>query len=192
MNHMDTIARIALASGIDPTTISEPWPPRSIAYPEQAEALPVDIKLDDLHPTIRSDLARLELLHDDGREHIAVGDDEAGSVLRAAVCAPEGMECPSGDPGADLAEGVALDREVVVDEVHTATMHGGESGARGGVGIDFSAITADQLRQLREETGLGLMDCKRMMQREAVLAYIDKADDLDVRSILRRLVERAR
>jgi hypothetical protein len=31
--HEDILARMALAVGVEPTALDEPWPPRSIGYP---------------------------------------------------------------------------------------------------------------------------------------------------------------
>lgn len=38
MIHEDILKRVALASGVDPTTLAEPWPPRSIAFEDEQSA----------------------------------------------------------------------------------------------------------------------------------------------------------
>ena len=56
----------------------------------------------------------------------------------------------------------------------------------------FSHITADLVKAERERTGLGMMECKRELQRAAILSHLDASPDVDLRAVLRWLVERTR
>jgi hypothetical protein len=55
----------------------------------------------------------------------------------------------------------------------------------------FSHITADSVRAERERTGNGMMECKREMERAALLQHIADSDTPNLRFILSWLVGRA-
>ena len=51
--------------------------------------------------------------------------------------------------------------------------------------------SANQVRELRETSGLGLMECKRILEGEELMRDIEDATSFnDVRSILRRIVDK--
>lgn len=53
----------------------------------------------------------------------------------------------------------------------------------------MSDVTADQIRAMREETGRGLQECKRILQKQALLRELEQATTMDeLKRVIRKLI----